>query len=65
MKIDDSIKGLELVLEHYKDRLTSEPKPGEREHYESLFLYNYHELHTLDNGKSKPYIDWWVRYAKW
>lgn len=61
----DPILGLELVLEHYKMRLKDNLDIHERDKYETLYLNEYHELHTLDKDKSKEYMEWWVRYAKW
>lgn len=61
---DDPVLGLELVLTHYQGRLKDSLNAHERDKYETMYLQEYHELHNLDKAKSKPYMEWWVRYDK-
>jgi len=56
---------LELYLDHCKTRLQEKHDVMTKEHYERMYLDAYHELHTLDKDRSKEFMDWWVRYAKW
>lgn len=63
--MSDVVLGLELVLSHYQDRLKDPVLRNEKDHYEQLYLMEYHELHKLNKERSKPFMEWWVRYAKW